>query len=142
MVRTCTGLVWVRSSLRSPVSGSGLKKKVSCISRAGCLGGKFSAVKLWKSSSMSGPSATAKPMSAKMAIISSITCMVGCTAPLRRGGGGRVRSTRSDCQARVQLGGLQVGLAGGDGGGDAVAQAVDHRALLAALVGAHARPAP
>jgi len=39
--------------------------------------GKFRAVGLWKSSSMSGPSATAKPISAKTAIISSITCMVG-----------------------------------------------------------------
>ena len=34
MVRICTGLVWVRSTLRSPLA-SGLKKKVSCISRAG-----------------------------------------------------------------------------------------------------------
>ncbi len=45
MVRTCTGLVCVRSSLRSPVA-SGLKKNVSCISRAGWSGGKFSLVKL------------------------------------------------------------------------------------------------
>ena len=94
MVRTWTGLVWVRSSLRSP-SASGPKKKVSCISRAGCFGGKFRAVKLWKSSSMSGPSATAKPRPAKMAIISSITCMVGCTDPRRWCGAGRVRSSRS-----------------------------------------------
>src|SRR6185312_2104910 len=94
MVRTCTGLVWVRSSVRSP-SSRGSKKKVSCISRAGCFGGKFNAVKLWKSSSMSGPSATAKPISAKIAASSSNTCMVGCTEPLRRTGAGRVKSTRS-----------------------------------------------
>ena len=45
MVRICTGEVWVRSTLRSPL-WSGWRKKVSCISRAGWPGGKFSAVKL------------------------------------------------------------------------------------------------
>ncbi|MNQ71462.1 hypothetical protein D3C85_861300 [compost metagenome] len=39
-------------------------------------------------------------------------------------------------QAGVQLGGLQRGLPGGQGGGDAVAQTVDDRPLLAAFVGA------
>ena len=45
IVRICTGEVWVRRSIRSP-SGLGLKKKVSCISRAGWPTGKLSAVKL------------------------------------------------------------------------------------------------
>ena len=45
MVRICTGEVWVRSTLRSPLASGG-KKKVSCISRAGWPTGKFSAVKL------------------------------------------------------------------------------------------------
>ena len=45
MVRTCTGEVWVRSSSREP-SGFGLKKNVSCISRAGWPSGKLSLVKL------------------------------------------------------------------------------------------------
>ena len=45
MVRTCTGEVCVRSSSREP-SGFGLKKNVSCISRAGWPSGKFSLVKL------------------------------------------------------------------------------------------------
>ncbi|MND06156.1 hypothetical protein D3C83_273700 [compost metagenome] len=45
MVLICTGEVWVRSSNRSPFS-LGLKKNVSCISRAGWPSGKFSAVKL------------------------------------------------------------------------------------------------
>ena len=36
---------------------------MSCICRAGCSGGMFRAVKLWKSSSMSGPSAIEKPIS-------------------------------------------------------------------------------
>ncbi len=81
------------AACRSP-SAAGFRKKVSCISRAGWRGGKLSAEKLWKSSSMSGPSATPKPISAKMATISSITCMVGCTEPLRRGGAGSERSSR------------------------------------------------
>ena len=45
MVRTCTGEVWVRSKSRDP-SGFGLKKNVSCISRAGWSSGKLSLVKL------------------------------------------------------------------------------------------------
>ena len=45
MVRTCTGEVCVRSNSREP-SGFGLKKNVSCMSRAGCSSGKFSLVKL------------------------------------------------------------------------------------------------
>ena len=45
MVRTCTGEVWVRNSMREP-SSFGLKKNVSCISRAGWPSGKFSLVKL------------------------------------------------------------------------------------------------
>ena len=45
MVRTCTGEVWVRSRSRVP-SGFGLKKNVSCMSRAGWSSGKFSLVKL------------------------------------------------------------------------------------------------
>ena len=76
MVRTCTGLVCVRSSLRWPFA-SGAKKNVSCMSRAGWPGGKFSNVKLYSSVSMSGPSAIEKPMSAKIATSSSITWLIG-----------------------------------------------------------------
>ena len=45
MVRTCTDEVWVRrsSGFKCPV----LTKKVSCISRAGWLGGKFRASNTW-----------------------------------------------------------------------------------------------
>jgi hypothetical protein len=39
---------------------------VSCIDRAGWLGGLFSEVKLCQSLSISGPSATSKPMLAKI----------------------------------------------------------------------------
>ena len=42
---------------------------------------------------------------------------------------------------RVHLGRLQLGLSGGDGRGDPVAQAVDDRPLFAPLIGAH-RPHP
>ena len=45
MVRICTGEVCVRSSFASAPSAA-CRKKVSCISRAGCPSGKFSAVKL------------------------------------------------------------------------------------------------
>ena len=45
IVRTCTGEVCVRRRSREP-SGFGLKKKVSCMSRAGWFSGKLSLVKL------------------------------------------------------------------------------------------------
>src|SRR5216684_119854 len=96
MVRICTGEVWVRSNSREPSGFSG-KKNVSCMSRAGWLAGKLSKVKLYASVSMSGPSATANPMSAKIAVSSSFTCVNGCTRPTSAGGSrtGRVTSTVS-----------------------------------------------
>ena len=81
MVRTCTVEVWLRSTSRGAVLGPGGKKNVSCISRAGWPTGVFSMVKLLSSVSMSGPSATEKPMSAKIAVSSSITWLIGCTRP-------------------------------------------------------------
>ncbi len=45
-------------------------KKVSCMSRAGCSGGKLSALKLCQSSSISGPSDTTKPTRLNISIIS------------------------------------------------------------------------
>ncbi len=53
--RICTGDVCVRSSRGETALRS--TKSVSCESRAGWSGGKFSASKLWKSFSISGPSA-------------------------------------------------------------------------------------
>src|SRR5262245_60460945 len=46
---------------------------------------------------MSGPSATAKPMSAKIAVSSSVTWLIGCTRPISAGASrtGRVTSTAS-----------------------------------------------
>ena len=84
-------------STRFTPSGEGAMKKVSCISRAGCPSGKFSAVKLNQSVSISGPSAMEKPMSEKIAVISSITWLTGWMRPcaVGAGGSGRVISTRS-----------------------------------------------
>ncbi len=46
MVRICTGEVWVRNSFGWFAVDVRFRKNVSCISRAGCPSGKFSAVKL------------------------------------------------------------------------------------------------
>ena len=53
----------------------------------------LSAVKLWKSSSISGPSATAKPISPKIAITSSIVWLIGCRRPCSSGRTGSDTST-------------------------------------------------
>ena len=62
----------------APDGGAGSSAPRSCGSRPRC----------------PGPRRRAKPISAKIATISSITCRVGCTEPLRRGGAGRERSSR------------------------------------------------
>ncbi len=71
-------------------------KNVSCSCRAGCSGGMFSASKLNQSDSTWGPSATAKPMSAKIAVSSSITWLTGWIVPRGRGRAGSVTSSHSD----------------------------------------------
>jgi hypothetical protein len=53
---------------------------------AGCSGGMFSASKLYQSLSTCGPSATEKPMSAKIAVSSSITWLTGWMVPAAAGG--------------------------------------------------------
>ena len=70
---------------------------MSCISRAGCPSGKLSAVKLYQSVSMSGPSAMVNPMSEKIAVISSQTWLMGWMRPVAVVGRvtGRVMSRRS-----------------------------------------------
>ena len=70
-------------------------KKVSCISLAGWYSGKFSAVKLCQSSSISGPSATAKPIDLKISVILFFTKLIGCLDPSSRGYPGLVRSSFS-----------------------------------------------
>src|SRR5688572_16784528 len=53
------------------------------------------AVKFLKSSSMSGPSATSKPISPKIATISSMVWLIGCRRPSGSGRAGRVMSSVS-----------------------------------------------
>src|SRR5262249_47108475 len=67
------------------------------MSRAGWPSGELSLVKLRSSVSMSGPSATEKPMSAQIAVIWSNTWLIGWTRPVSVGGSrtGSVTSTVS-----------------------------------------------
>ena len=119
----------------------GLKKKVSCISRAGCLGGKFRPVKLWKSSSMSGPFGDGEAHLGEDGdhLVHHLHGRVhrALAARRRRAGSGRRRSAASWASSAAAS---SAALRAAIGGGDAVAQAVDRRALLAPLVRAHARP--
>ena len=74
------------------MSGSDCIKKVSCISLAGCSFGKFSAVKLCQSSSISGPSEMANPIEEKIWTISASIIDKGCLDPERLFGAGLLRS--------------------------------------------------
>ena len=76
---------------------SGGKKKVSCMSRAGWPGGKFKAVKFSQSVSMSGPSATEKPMIGEDRGELVDTWLIGWTRPrpMALSRKGSVRSRRS-----------------------------------------------
>ena len=67
-------------------------KKVSCMSRAGWYSGRFNAVKLCQSSSISGPSDTLKPMVEKISIIWFFTIEIGCREPIITGSADRVKS--------------------------------------------------
>jgi hypothetical protein len=78
------------------------------MARAGCVSGMLSAVKLCQSSSISGPLATAKPMSAKISASSSITCRWGCRARAFRRGQRQVH--RFGRQARIERGAFQRAL--------------------------------
>ena len=85
---------------------------------------------------MSGPSAMAKPMSAKIAVSSSITWVIGCTRPISAGVSrtGSVTSTLSvlsrACERRV----LERLAARGERGVDAILEPVDQRPLTLALL--------
>ena len=85
---------------------------------------------------MSGPSAMAKPMSPKIAAISSMTWLIGWMRPRSAGDWrtGSVTSSFSAASRAVDRGVLQFRLAGGQRLGDAVLQAVDGRALHLALL--------
>ena len=121
--------MWVRSSLRSP-SGVRLQEEGVVHLPRRVRGGKFSADEVVEVVlDVRALRPRAKPISAKMAIISSITCMVGCTEPLRRGGAGRERSSRPAASWASSAASSSSALRAAIGGGDAVAQAVDRRAL-------------
>ncbi len=132
----------MRSTLRSPFA-SGAKKKVSCISRAGWPTGKFSAVKLCSSSSTSGPSATEKPRSAKIATISSVTWLTGWMRPMSipLGRTGSVTSTASEAR-RASSAAEARASCDHERRLDTVAQAVDGRAERLAFVGRHLAELP
>src|SRR6185503_18408504 len=70
------------------------------MSRAGWSAGTFRAPKLWKSSSISGPSTTWNPMATQMSTISSSMARNGWTCPRGRARPGSVTSTRSSASAR------------------------------------------
>ncbi len=62
------------------------------MSLAGWYSGKFKAVKLCQSSSISGPSDTVKPILLKTSIILFFTSEIGCLDPNSMGSEGRVKS--------------------------------------------------
>ena len=65
------------------------------MSLAGWCGGVFNAVKLLYSFSTSGPSATENPISPKIAVTSSMTCVTGWIFPKEMGLPGKVTSILS-----------------------------------------------
>ena len=84
-------------------ASGGSTKKVSCISRAGWSGLKFSASKLNHSDSTSGPSAISQPMPTKMSATRSCRVDSGWRAPARRRRGAAVTSTVSSTRMRASF---------------------------------------
>ena len=64
--------------------------------RAECQSGMLRASKLYQSVSICGPSATAKPISARIAVTSSVTWLTGWIVPCLRSRAGSVTSSHSD----------------------------------------------
>ena len=89
---------------------------------------------------MSGPSATAKPMSAKIAVSSSTTWLIGWTRPASAGASrtGSVTSTVSVASRASSAAPLKLSRRGVQRGVDAVLEAVDRGPLHLALVRRHA----
>ena len=86
---------------RSPSPRIGVARySVSCMSRAGCSAGMFSASKQCHSSSTSGPSTMAKPMRVKISSMRSRTTVSGWRWPRRGARPGSVTSTRAGGRAR------------------------------------------
>ena len=88
---------------------------------------------------MSGPSATAKPMSAKIAVISSITWLIGWMRPVATGASrtGKVTSSVSEAR-RAASPAAQQRAARRQRLGDPVLQGVERRTPRLALLGGHA----
>jgi hypothetical protein len=88
---------------------------------------------------MSGPSAIEKPMSAKIAVISSTTWLIGWIRPRSAGEGrtGRLTSTLSRARRSVMAASRKFALAHGDGVGDTGLEPVDCGASFLALLGGH-----
>src|SRR5437764_8890118 len=92
ITRTCTDDVCVRKAYCS-FKFFDSTKKVSCISRAGCSGGKFSAEKLCQSSSISGPSVMLNPMRSNICTMRFRIIEIGCSDPKEICSPGNVKST-------------------------------------------------
>ena len=88
MCRTCTDEVCVRNNM----SGFVCTKKVSCMSRAGWCSGRFKAVKLCQSSSISGPTDKEKPSFEKISMTWLRKIEIGWSEPTSMGWPGREKS--------------------------------------------------
>ena len=88
---------------------------------------------------MSGPSATAKPMSAKIAVSSSTTWLIGWMRPASAGasGNGKVTSMVSAASRCSSAAPLSASRRAAIDRGDAILEAVDQRAALLALLRRH-----
>ena len=120
----------------------GRQIEVSCSCRAGWSGGMLSAVKLWKSSSICGPSATVKPISPKIATTSSMVWLIGWMRP---SGSARDRQGHIDAlglEARGQRRGVEPAWRRGDRRLDLVLELVEARRPGRAAPRGRARPAP
>ena len=77
---------------------------MSCIERAGWFSGLLSAVKLYQSVSISGPSATSKPIEPKIASMRSMVRDIGCSAAGAALAAGQRHVERLGAQLRFELG--------------------------------------
>ena len=136
MYRICIDEVCVRSNVRmssgrpvSPRTGDA-RYSVSCMSRAGCSAGMFSASKQCHSSSISGPSTMAKPMRVKIASMRSRTMVSGWRWPSAGRRPGSVTSRASAGRARLPRRGPLFGETRFDFDLERVRQPAERRAVF------------
>ena len=136
MTRIWIGLVWVRSTLRSPQRILGQEEGVVHLPRR-VLGREVQAGEVVEVVLDVGPFGDRKTHFGEDGddLVHHLHRRMHRALAPGRGGQGEVDALGG--KALVQRGGVERGLALGDGGGDAVAQAVDQRALHPPLVGAH-----